>query len=278
MCIEKIWAVYFSPTGNVSMVVNQIAKKIASKLEKPCECIDFTLPESRNGVYSFTEENLVVFGVPTYAGRIPNKLLPFVQSGFLGNGALLLPVALYGNRSAGDTLMELRNELGERGFRSIAAASITGSHVFSDKIAPGRPDERDMQEIAEFAEKVAENVKNLSGEPGIVLPDGNDPVGPYYTPLGIDGNPAKFLKAKPLTDAEKCVRCGLCATVCPMGSIDAGEPAAVNGVCIKCQACIKKCPVSAKYFEDEAFLSHVAYLENNFTGRKENKFYFADKL
>lgn len=276
MNIEKVWAVYFSPTGNVASVVDRIAEKIAGKLGKPCECIDFTLPGSRNGVYSFSKGDLVVFGVPTYAGRIPNKILPFVQEGFFGGGALLLPVALYGNRSAGDTLMELRNELGERSFRSIAAASIPGSHVFSDKIAPGRPDESDLQEIDKFADKVADNILALDGEPGKVVPEGNDPVGPYYTPLGLDGNPAKFLKAKPITDAEKCKGCGLCAGVCPMGSIDAAEPSVVSGVCIKCQACIKTCPAKAKHFEDEAFLSHVAYLEKNYTARKESRFYFAE--
>ena len=46
--------------------------------------------------------------------------------------------------------------------------------------------------------------------------------------------------------------------------------AEVTGVCIKCQACVRKCTRKAKYFEDAAFLSHVAMLEQNFTDRKEN--------
>ena len=54
-----------------------------------------------------------------------------------------------------------------------------------------------------------------------------------------------------------------------MGSISAEDPAQVTGICIKCQACIKKCPVQAKYFDDPAFLSHVAMLEQNYTRRAE---------
>ena len=46
----------------------------------------------------------------------------------------------------------------------------------------------------------------------------------------------------------------------------------VTGVCIKCQACIKICPAHAKYFVDEAFLSHVEMLENTYTERKEPTF------
>ena len=94
-------------------------------------------------------------------------------------------------------------------------------------------------------------------------------IGPYYTPLKEDGAPAKFLKAKPLTDWSKCSRCGACARFCPMGSIDRETMEAV-GVCIKCQACVRKCTRRAKYFDDPDFLSHVAMLEQNYTRRAEN--------
>ena len=58
-----------------------------------------------------------------------------------------------------------------------------------------------------------------------------------------------------------------------MGSISEEDPAEVGGVCIKCQACVKKCPVDAKYFDDPAFLSHVAMLEQNYYERKEAEFF-----
>ena len=70
-----------------------------------------------------------------------------------------------------------------------------------------------------------------------------------------------------------CVDCGLCAAVCPMGSISAEDPSQVNGICIKCQACVKKCPTGAKYFDDAAFLSHVAMLEQNFTRPIQAEFF-----
>ena len=76
-----------------------------------------------------------------------------------------------------------------------------------------------------------------------------------------DGTPARFLKAKPVTDMETCDGCGRCTAVCPMGSIDRTDPGLVSGICIKCQACILHCPRHAKYFTDEDFLSHVRMLE-----------------
>lgn len=93
---------------------------------------------------------------------------------------------------------------------------------------------------------------------------GDAPVAPYYIPLGEDGQPAKFLKAKPKTDLTRCDHCGKCAKVCPMGSINPDNTDEVPGICIKCQACIQYCPQGAKYFDDPRFLSHKAMLEKSY--------------
>ena len=77
----------------------------------------------------------------------------------------------------------------------------------------------------------------------------------------------------PTLHEEKCTGCGICATVCPMGSIPADAPDTCAGICIKCQACIKICPAGAKYFDNEAFLSHVAMLEQNYTRRSEAEYF-----
>ena len=111
MEISKVHAVFFSPTGNAKQVICTVADAVGAALGVPVDYDDFTLPQARQTTRSYGPGDLVVFGTPTYAGRIPNKLLPFVQSGFQGNGALAVPVAVFGNRSYDNALMELRNEL-----------------------------------------------------------------------------------------------------------------------------------------------------------------------
>ena len=111
MKITKVWAVYFSPTGNTKKVITTMAKKAAEVLSVPMETFDFTLPENREGITSFESEDLVFFSTPVYAGRIPNKMLPYVQSAFEGNGAFAVPVSVFGNRNFDNGLIELRNEL-----------------------------------------------------------------------------------------------------------------------------------------------------------------------
>ena len=55
------------------------------------------------------------------------------------------------------------------------------------------------------------------------------------------------------------------------GAIDPEDVYSVPGTCIKCQACVRKCTKHAKYFDDPAFLSHVAMLEQTFTEPKKNE-------
>ena len=271
MEITHVTAVSFSPTGNTRQAALALAGLLAEELGAPRSELDITLPAAREGVHTFSPGELVVFAVPVYAGRVPNKLLPYVQTGFAGGGALAVPLVTFGNRSFDDGLMELRCELETAGFHTVAGAALACAHVFSPRIAPGRPDGADLAALDAFARSAAEKIRALDAPPAPVAVAGNDPVGPYYTPLGVDGQPARFLKAKPKTDPARCRGCGLCAQVCPMGSIDPADPAQVSGICIKCQACIHKCPAGAKYFDDPAFLSHVAMLEQTFTEPKKNE-------
>ena len=71
MKLEKIWAVYFSGTGTTRRTVERIAGGIASRLNLPAESVDFSRPAVRQETLRFGEKDLVVFGTPVYAGRVP---------------------------------------------------------------------------------------------------------------------------------------------------------------------------------------------------------------
>ena len=88
------------------------------------------------------------------------------------------------------------------------------------------------------------------------------------------GEPIKdFLKAKPVTDSDKCVKCGLCARLCPMAAIDPNDVSSVVGKCIKCCACVKKCPKGAKYFDHEGYLYHQHELEELYARRADSEIF-----
>lgn len=273
MDINKVWAVYFSPVGNTEKVTVSLAESIGEKLNLPVEKLDYTLPAAREEINSFDKTDLVIWGTPVYAGRVPNKLLPYVQKNFVGNGALAVPVAVFGNRSFDDALSELRNILEDNGFHTIAGAGVAAQHAFSKVLAVGRPDQTDLEKLEAFSTKVVEKINTLEDFPQPVDVKGSNPPEVYYTPKGLDGNPTVFLKAKPKTDMEKCNHCGVCIQRCPMGSINKEDPSDVFGICIKCHACVKRCPQDAKYFDDEQFLSHKHMLERDFARRAEPEFF-----
>ena len=276
MEIKTVWAVYFSGTGTTQKVATTLAKSVAQSLGAGYEEYCFNLPAAREKELTFTPEDLVVLGVPVYAGRVPNLLLPYVRDSIHGGGALAVPVVLYGNRNFDDGLMELRNVARDNGFHPIAAGAFVGEHSFSTVLGAGRPDADDMALVQELADKTSDKVKVLTDAPAqAVEVEGCDPIRPYYTPRDRHGEPIKdFLKAKPVTDPDKCVKCGLCARLCPMGSIDPNDVSNVAGKCIKCCACVKKCPKGAKYFDHEGYLYHQHELEDQYAGhRAESKIF-----
>ena len=267
MDIKRINTLYFSPTGGTEGIAHFVAKEIGQRLGLKPRFINITKLENRQRDYRFGADELVVVAIPVYAGRVPNKLLPDLKARLIGKNTPAVPICVFGNRSPDEALRELTLLMEGNGFCTAGAAAFACRHAFSDKVGTNRPDKADEQQMGEFAGRVADKLTASSLLP--VLEMDRSEIGPYYTPLKADGTPAKFLKAKPLTDWDRCIHCGLCAEVCPMGSIDAETVEAV-GVCIKCQACVRHCPVQAKHFEDADFLSHVAMLEQNYTRHAGN--------
>lgn len=258
MSEKKIWAMYFSPTGTTEKIVTCVADELAGG---KAEVFDFTLPKARAKEKAFTEGDAVVFGVPVYAGRVPNVLLKYLDT-VRGNGALAVPIVLFGNRNYDDALIELRNILEKNGFHTIAAAAFVGEHSFSKTLAAGRPDDKDMALAKEFASKIPLEDR------GMISVKGEDPIRGYYQPRDRKGVFIDIRKVKPLT-SEACDDCKICAQVCPMGSISFDNVREFTGICIKCGACIKKCPKQAKYYEDEGYLYHKTELEEGYTRRAE---------
>ena len=262
---------YFSATGTTEEIVTVIAEKLAEILTpgKDAMEFDFTSPASRKVTQSFSSGQIVVFGVPTYAGRVPNVLLPYIKENVSADGALAIPVVLFGNRDYDDSLIELSGLLQDDGLIPIAAGAFVGEHAFSYKLAAGRPDEQDVKTAIGFAEKAAAKITKLEdGEAVPVKVKGEDPLRPYYMPRDRNGNGIDIRKVKPVTGPE-CDRCGVCADVCPMGSIPEDDYTSCTGICIKCGACVKKCPMGCKKFEDENYLYHMHELEDIYSRRAE---------
>jgi ferredoxin len=267
----NITTMHFSPTGTTRKVVTRLASQTALQLAAPIiREIDFAQKKARQESYEFCPEDLLIIGVPVYAGRVPNVLKDFIGS-IQGNGAKAVAVVLFGNRSFDDGLVELRALLTSGGFHVIAAGAFVGEHAFSNTLAKGRPDQNDLILVDRFAKQLAEKIKNGDDNTDFWI-KGQMPLGNYYTPLNMDGEAVNILKVKPKTTAD-CTDCKHCVEICPMESIPWEDPTQVTGICIKCGACIKGCPVKAKYYDDPGFLGHKLQIETNFKDPKDPEWY-----
>ncbi len=269
MQVQNIYAVYFSATGTTKRVVEKIALDLGKLLSKEVAFFDFTLPAQREKTLHFKENDLVIFGTPVYAGRVPNVLVPYIKEKIKGNHALAVPVVLYGNRNYDDALIELRDLLESDGFHTIAAGAFIGEHSFSYELGKGRPDEKDMILVKRWTERIGKQVQSMESIPNTpVYVKGNVPLRPHYVPQDRNGNKVNILKVHPETK-ETCTQCGICASACPMGSISKEDARKMTGICIKCGACVKQCPIGAKYYTDENYLYHQHELEEMFSRRAE---------
>ena len=232
MKIEKVHAVYFSPTGTTKTVITHLVKCITTLLpEVVTEVKDFTLPSGRKKVPDIRESELAIVGLPVYAGRLPNLLLNYLTT-WQSNGAWAVPVVVYGNRSYGNALIELYDILRYRGFHPIAAAAFVGQHSFTTRLATGRPDREDLEKAEQFSAEIVRRILQPGEFTGIKIPGQGAPdYGGYYKPKGRDEEVVNFLKAKPVT-TDACVDCRRCAKVCPMGAIRQDHPSEVSGICI----------------------------------------------
>lgn len=262
---------YFSATGTTKKIVNEIGNRLIEKdRDMSLNVMDFTLPKAREKAIDFSEDDLVIVGVPVYAGRVPNVLLKYFDI-ISGNGALAASIVVYGNRHYDDALIELRDILKLKGFTVMAAAAFIGEHAFSYTLAKDRPDEKDMKLAKDFADRLYNKITTQTSMETIDV-KGNFPYRKYYMPKDENGIPQDIRKVKPKT-SNKCIDCKLCAKVCPMGSIDYDDVYKLNGICIKCNACVKRCPAEAKYFDDRMYLRHKRELEIQFEKRKEPDFF-----
>ena len=153
-------AVFFSPTGTTRTVVSLLARTLAAELSAPLESYNL-LPAAPEVTPPSGPLDVTVVGLPVYAGRLPNVLLPYLEQ-WEGRGALAVPVVLFGNRNFDDALIELRDLLEQRGYHTLAGAAFVGEHAFCRTLAAGRPDSADLDQAQRFARAVADK---LPGRP-----------------------------------------------------------------------------------------------------------------
>ena len=252
----KVTILYFSATYTTKRVVEAVAAGLSNEVVS----YDITNDTATDTVIIPREELLVV-GVPVYAGRVPAMAVERLRR-FKGEKTPAVVLAIYGNRHYDDAVLELHDIMTECGFRTVAAGAFIAQHSIFPKVGAARPDAEDLAEIKTFAEK---SLAVLAGDFGAIDLPGNRP---YKVP---GGNPIWP------TASRKCNGCGACAKLCPTGAIDPAAPKGVNKEkCIKCGRCVVVCPTKARRFYGIKYSLAAARFNAAFAARRANEMWFAE--
>lgn len=255
---KNLKILYFSPTSGTKKIVKAIAESIDSNYEE----FDITLPQNRTNSITFSSNDLVIIGMPTYAGRFPRLLHNYIDT-ITANNTLGVFITTYGNRDYEDALLEQYDIFTSKGFIGLGAATFITEHSSTSKLATGRPHAEDLKTASDFGCEIIKRLKEINS-----LSDLNSLTLPGSIPY-VEKNipPMPFA---PETN-EKCVTCGICAKHCPTSAIDFSDCRTIDiSKCIKCNSCVKKCPLSAKVMTSEPYKNMQNMLITNFAHNEKS--------
>lgn len=169
---KQLNILYFSATCGTAKVV----KAVAAGMKDIYEEYDITSPISRKESITFNSNDLVIIGVPVYAGRVPQFLIDYFCK-VKGNHTPAVFVTVYGNCNYDDALLELKNTLERNGFVGISAGAFIAEHSNTSKVGTNRPDAKDLKIAKEFGAVIKtklENAEDILQLPQLIV-KGNTP-------------------------------------------------------------------------------------------------------
>lgn len=237
------YAIYFSPTGGTKKVSD-----ILSSCLQDVKAVDITVHPQP---LELTAEDVCIISVPSYGGRVPAVATERLRQ-LRGNGARAIAVVVFGNRAIDDTLAELKGELDDAGFVTVAAMEAVAEHSIIRAFGAGRPDAQDAQELRDFMAKI-DYTRTVSAVPG-TRPD-KAPGGGALVPAA----------------GKKCTGCGLCAKECPVGASQGRTTD--KSKCIGCMRCVAVCPAGARKLSPLVLFVGKMGMKKVCSGHKDNKLY-----
>ena len=258
MELNKINLAWFSATYTTRRIVRLIGEQF-----RPVGAEEYDLTnDDSNGPIEIPATELLVVGVPVYAGRVPAAALSALDR-LKGDGTPAIIVAVYGNRDYDDALLELKDIIEANRFRVVSAAAFVAQHSIFPQVGYNRPDERDKSVIREFTAKTTDILNELPNVAEIEV-KGNRP---YKTPGKIP--------LRPKGDSN-CNACGICVELCITGAIQVDKPRRTNKVkCISCGRCIVVCPKHARHFGGLLYKIAGRKFEKAYSARKEPECFYA---
>ncbi len=229
--------VYFSATGNSRHTAMKIAEVIG---DETLDLFESIRNKSFSALYS---EKPWVLVCPTYAWQIPHIVRDWLKKTPL-NGCKKLYTVMTCGDSIGTAGEYIRKICAEKGLEFCGCARI----IMPDNylVMFNSPDkEKSAKIIADSEQYIISAARQINegnnfGERSYTFSDkiNSGAVNTLFYSLCV--------KAKPFYASDKCISCGKCEAVCPLGNISLKNGRPVwDSSCTHCMACICGCPKEA---------------------------------
>lgn len=240
---------YFSGTGNTLWAAEILCKSTGDRLVNMADAVE------GDKTYTLEDGERIGFCFPVHGWRPPVLVREFIKGLDITNhaGHYCYAVCTAGD-NIGETIDILRGDLRAKGIGIDCALSLImpESYVGLPFMDVDTPDKERMKK-----EQAANVLKEFT--PYIINKEsrkGRLDIGrwPRINSRLIGGFFTRFLITDKHfhVDTQRCVKCGLCSGVCPVGNINGGkgqQPEWLhNGACLTCFSCYHHCPTHAIEF------------------------------
>ena len=258
---------YFSGTGNNYMLAKDLSLLLPSTETRPMRF----LPEDKE---KLTGYDLIGFCVPSYYSHVPAAVKMYLEGARFSREQIIFTVIGCGS-SRGRSTEELREriEAGEGVVKNEYLVVSPGNFILSYGALPKIYERTVLRSSKKKVVKIAREVTDKGNTRRL-----------KKAPLFFESQePAvrKILAAFPrkameYSVSDRCVGCGICAGVCPVGNIRIEDNRPVfDANCQQCMACIQWCPNRAIDYKNIAAsrkrYHHPAITVQELIGEQRNR-------
>lgn len=232
--------VYFSGTGNTRYCI----EKFVHGLDADAGCIGIEHPSV---IQAMVQSDLIVLAYPVYFSNLPKIMRDFLESNrSVFSGKKVFIIATMGLFSGDGTGCAARL------LKKYGAEIVGGLHLkMPDCIGDEKLLKKTKEENRIIVQQAEEKIKKATQ----TIKNGRAPREGLSFPCHMAGlfgqrlwfyNKTKHDSDKLKISAEKCVGCGVCTKLCPMGNLTVeNQKATPHDHCTMCYRCVSNCPHQA---------------------------------